>query len=147
MRGTKTPPPSPTHHLRILPILPRSARRYPAFLVDRIDVPDKFAIAPLQSHTAEIRRAELELRHVGQRPGDIVLVLVEDSGIGIDPKDIERIFDSFFTTKSQGMGMGLSICRSIIEAHNGKLCASSGTGQRSIFNIQLPAFKAGVACA
>src|ERR1039457_5938271 len=58
MRGTKTPPPSPTHHLRILPILPRSARRYPAFLVDRIDVPDKFAIAPLQSHTAEIRRSE-----------------------------------------------------------------------------------------
>src|SRR5450755_40896 len=58
MSGTKTPPPSPTHHLRILPILPRSARRYPAFLVDRIDVPDKFAIAPLQSHTAEIRRSE-----------------------------------------------------------------------------------------
>src|ERR1017187_6997615 len=58
MRGTKTPPPSPTHHLRILPIRPRSARRYPAFLVDRIDVPDNFAIAPLQSHTAEIRRSE-----------------------------------------------------------------------------------------
>src|ERR1022692_2728094 len=61
MRGTKKPPPSPTHHLRILPIRPRSARRYPAFLVDRIDVPDNFAIAPLQSHTAEIRRSELRL--------------------------------------------------------------------------------------
>ena len=48
---------------------------------------------------------------------DGVLVSVEDLGTGIDPKDIDRIFESFFTTKSQGMGMGLSICRSIIEAH------------------------------
>jgi len=54
-----------------------------------------------------------------------VLVSIEDSGAGIDPKDIERIFESFYTTKSQGMGMGLSICRSIIEAHQGRLWASS----------------------
>ena len=46
-----------------------------------------------------------------------VLISIEDSGTGIDPKNIDRIFESFFTTKSQGMGMGLSICRSIIEAH------------------------------
>jgi signal transduction histidine kinase len=72
---------------------------------------------------------------------DGVLVLVEDSGMGIDPKNLERIFESFFTTKSQGMGMGLSICRSIIEAHDGKLWASSGTGRGSIFNIQLPVFR------
>ena len=50
-----------------------------------------------------------------------VIIVVEDSGPGIDPKDMERIFDAFFTTKPQGMGMGLSICRSIIEAHHGQL--------------------------
>ena len=69
---------------------------------------------------------------------DGVLVSVEDSGTGIDPKDIDRIFDSFFTTKSHGMGIGLSICRSIIEAHGGRLWASSSIGHGTVFNIQLP---------
>jgi signal transduction histidine kinase len=66
---------------------------------------------------------------------DGVVVSVEDSGTGIDPKDIDRIFDSFFTTKSQGMGMGLSICRSIVELHDGQLWVSSGITHGSIFNI------------
>jgi signal transduction histidine kinase len=74
---------------------------------------------------------------------DDVLVSVEDSGTGIDPKNIEHIFDSFFTTKSQGMGMGLSICRSIIEAHGGRLWASSGLDHGAVFNVQLPAVRAG----
>jgi signal transduction histidine kinase len=72
---------------------------------------------------------------------DSVQVSVEDSGTGIDPKDIDRIFESFFTTKSQGMGMGLSICRSIIEAHRGRLWASPGVTEGSVFNIQLPAIR------
>jgi signal transduction histidine kinase len=72
---------------------------------------------------------------------DGVLLSVEDSGTGIAPKDIDRIFESFFTTKSQGMGMGLSICRSIIEAHNGRLWASSGVDHGSVFNITLPAIR------
>jgi signal transduction histidine kinase len=75
---------------------------------------------------------------------DGVLVSVEDSGRGIDPKDIDRIFDSFFTTKSQGMGMGLSICRSIIEAHGGRLWASSRINNGSVFSIQLPAVRGGL---
>jgi C4-dicarboxylate-specific signal transduction histidine kinase len=70
---------------------------------------------------------------------DSVLLSVEDSGTGIDPKDIERIFESFFTTKSGGMGMGLSICRSIIEAHKGRLWASAGIDRGSVLNVQLPA--------
>ena len=68
-----------------------------------------------------------------------VLVSLEDSGTGIDPKDVDNIFDSFFTTKPQGMGMGLSICRSIIEAHHGRLWASPGVDHGSVFNIYLPA--------
>src|SRR5215470_9796407 len=52
---------------------------------------------------------------------DGVLITVEDSGVGIEPQNLDRIFDTFFTTKSHGMGMGLPICRSIIEGHDGHL--------------------------
>jgi signal transduction histidine kinase len=68
-----------------------------------------------------------------------VLVSVEDSGPGIDPANIDRIFEPFFTTKSDGMGMGLAICRSLIEAHGGRLWASSGVDHGSVFSILLPA--------
>jgi signal transduction histidine kinase len=73
-----------------------------------------------------------------------VLVSVEDSGTGIDLKDIDRIFEAFFTTKTQGMGMGLSICRTIIEAHGGRLWASSDIDHGSVFNVQLPTVRPGV---
>jgi putative pyrimidine permease RutG len=69
---------------------------------------------------------------------DGVLVSVEDSGSGIDPTDVDRIFNAFFTTKSGGMGMGLSICRSIIEAHQGRLWASPGMHYGSAFRFVLP---------
>ena len=70
-----------------------------------------------------------------------VRIAVADSGAGIDRKSIDRIFDMFFTTKSHGMGMGLSICRSIIEAHGGKLSASPSHPYGSIFEVDLPAAK------
>jgi signal transduction histidine kinase len=70
---------------------------------------------------------------------DGVLITVEDSGPGIDPENVDRIFHPFFTTKSQGMGMGLSICRSIVEAHNGYLSARSALPRGSVFQISLPA--------
>jgi signal transduction histidine kinase len=70
---------------------------------------------------------------------DGVLITVEDSGPGIDPENADRIFHPFFTTKSQGMGMGLSICRSIIEAHDGYLSARSAAPRGSVFQISLPA--------
>ena len=67
-----------------------------------------------------------------------VLITVEDSGVGIDPKNISRIFDPFFTTKPHGMGMGLSICCSIIESHGGRLSVSPGQPHGSIFHVLLP---------
>jgi signal transduction histidine kinase len=67
-----------------------------------------------------------------------LLITVEDSGMGIDPKYIDRIFDPFFTTKSHGMGMGLSICRSIIEMHGGRLTVSPAQPHGSIFQVSLP---------
>jgi signal transduction histidine kinase len=72
-----------------------------------------------------------------------VLLTVEDSGTGIDPDNINRIFDAFFTTKSTGMGMGLSICRSIIEAHGGRLTAARAHPHGSVFQVFLPADQAG----
>jgi len=67
-----------------------------------------------------------------------VKVTVEDSGSGIDPKDIDKIFSSFFTTKVEGMGMGLSICRSIVESHGGSLSALRGHTQGAAFQFTLP---------
>jgi signal transduction histidine kinase len=74
-----------------------------------------------------------------------VLLSVEDSGPGIDPKDTERIFEAFFTTKARGMGMGLAICRSIVEAHGGRLIASRAGPYGSIFQVVLPRAEAGEA--
>jgi signal transduction histidine kinase len=74
---------------------------------------------------------------------DGVLLSVEDSGPGIDPNHIEKIFESFYTTKSQGMGMGLSICRSIAGAHDGRLWASPGVEHGAVFSMQLPAAHSG----
>jgi PAS domain S-box-containing protein len=67
-----------------------------------------------------------------------VLIAIEDTGIGISVDDTDRIFSTFFTTKAHGMGMGLSICRSIIESHDGRLWASSGAPHGAIFQIALP---------
>ena len=70
-----------------------------------------------------------------------IMVTVHDSGTGIDPENIEKIFNQFFTTKTQGLGMGLAICRSIIESHNGRIWAEAGVHQGSLFRFSLPTGK------
>jgi C4-dicarboxylate-specific signal transduction histidine kinase len=67
------------------------------------------------------------------------LVAVRDSGPGIDPANLGRVFDAFYTTKSSGTGMGLSICRSIIHAHGGKLWAEANEPRGAAFQFTLPA--------
>ena len=67
-----------------------------------------------------------------------VLVAVRDTGPGIDPEHLNRVFDAFYTTKSSGVGMGLSICRSIIHAHGGRLWADVNTPHGAIFQFTLP---------
>src|SRR5262249_10558934 len=71
-----------------------------------------------------------------------LVITIEDSGPGIDPKNIDNIFTAFFTTKPSGMGMGLSICRSIIEAHGGQLTARPCNPHGSVFQISLPIYRA-----
>jgi signal transduction histidine kinase len=67
---------------------------------------------------------------------------VEDTGTGIDQQNVSRIFDPLFSTKPQGLGIGLSICRSIVDAHDGRLWAMSTVGKGSAFFIKLPRFMA-----
>jgi C4-dicarboxylate-specific signal transduction histidine kinase len=68
-----------------------------------------------------------------------VTVAVRDSGEGIDPANLERVFDAFFTTKADGMGMGLAISRTIIESHGGRLWATSNSPRGAVFQFTLPA--------
>jgi signal transduction histidine kinase len=70
---------------------------------------------------------------------DGVLVDVEDTGVGIDLTTMNRMFDAFFTTKPNGLGMGLSICLSIVEAHGGRLWASANVPRGSVFHFTVPA--------
>jgi signal transduction histidine kinase len=67
-----------------------------------------------------------------------VLVAVEDSGPGLDPKSLDRLFDAFYTTKPQGLGMGLAISRSIVEAHGGRLWAMANASRGAVFQFTLP---------
>jgi signal transduction histidine kinase len=83
------------------------------------------------------RSRELVIRTQDQE-ADQVRVTVQDSGVGLDPQSMERIFDAFYTTKRGGMGLGLSISRSIVQNHGGRLwvVANSGPGTTFQFTLQ-----------
>jgi PAS domain S-box-containing protein len=72
-----------------------------------------------------------------------VLVAVRDSGPGLAPESVERLFEPFYTTKPGGLGMGLSICRSIIESHHGRLWATANTPHGAVFQFNLPPYSSG----
>jgi signal transduction histidine kinase len=69
---------------------------------------------------------------------DRIVVAVQDTGPGIDPKRLDEIFDAFVTTKARGMGLGLAICRTIVEQHGGRLTASSDGRNGALFEVVLP---------
>ena len=83
------------------------------------------------------RERELTIR-AGQIDAKNLEIIVEDTGCGIDPVDYDRIFNTFFTTKQHGMGMGLYICRSIVDAHGGRLWASPRSPFGTAFHLMLP---------
>ena len=83
------------------------------------------------------RSRELQISAGTTESGD-VLVSVRDSGPGLAPAALEHLFKAFYTTKPNGLGMGLSICRSIIEAHGGRLWASANSPRGAVFHFTLP---------
>ena len=93
------------------------------------------AIEAMESVEAGAREL---LISTAQNGANSVLVAVRDTGPGIDPGHVERVFDAFYTTKCGGMGMGLSICRSIIASHGGRLWAEANKPRGAIFQFTLP---------
>jgi signal transduction histidine kinase len=89
------------------------------------------------------------MRDVDDRPRQLVIrteaegrgsvrLSVRDAGVGIDPRNADQLFEMFYTTKGDGMGVGLSISRSIIESHRGRLWAASNDGPGAIFSFSIP---------
>ena len=91
------------------------------------------AIELMGSLQTRVLRIKTELSQ-----SNTVQVLIEDTGTGIKPSDVDRLFKPMFTTKARGMGMGLSICQSIIENHDGRIWVSPGANGGSIFQFELP---------
>ena len=116
----------------------------PAILGDRIQLQQVVinlvmnGLEAMQSVTDRPR--ELVIRS-DQDGAQLVLVTVTDSGAGISAENADRLFNAFFTTKSSGMGMGLSICRSIIEAHGGRMSAVNNVGPGAKFQFTLPLYQ------
>jgi len=90
---------------------------------------DSMASVADRPHTLTVRSENLE---------NCILISVQDSGTGIPPEHAERLFDAFFTTKSNGIGLGLSICRSIVESHGGRVSVFPAHPHGSIFQVILP---------
>jgi PAS domain S-box-containing protein len=115
----------------------------PAVLADRVQLQQVLinlvinSIEAMQPVTDRPRQLVIRSR---QDEADQVLVMVTDCGVGISAENVDQLFNPFFTTKSSGLGMGLSICRSIIEAHGGRLSASSNVGPGATLQFALPAY-------
>ena len=115
------------------------APEVPSVMIDRVQLQQVFmnlmlnAIEAMKESAGELA-VKSELSDEGQ-----LLISVSDTGVGLPPEKLEQIFDAFFTTKSQGTGMGLAITRSIIEAHHGRVWASANPGGGAIFQFTLPA--------
>ena len=116
----------------------------PLVLADRVQLQQviiNFVMNGIEAMASvEDRPRELVVRS-GPHDGDDVLVAVQDAGVGIDPKNVDQLFSAFFTTKPGGMGIGLSISRSIIEGHGGRLWATPNPNHGVTFHFALPGIR------
>src|SRR2546422_911263 len=116
----------------------------PLVLADRVQLQQviiNFVMNGIEAMASvEDRPRELVVQS-GPHDGDDVLVAVQDAGVGIDPKNVDQLFSAFFTTKPGGMGMGLSISRSIIEGHGGRLWATPNPNHGVTFHFALPGIR------
>jgi PAS domain S-box-containing protein len=138
----------------VLAMIDPEARRYTVLV--RTDL--AASLPPVQADRVQLQQVILNLvmngieatKEVADRPrelriwshpneGGAVLVSVQDNGIGLEAENLERVFEAFYTTKAAGMGIGLSISRSIIEAHGGRLWVNSNVPHGSIFHFTVPA--------
>jgi C4-dicarboxylate-specific signal transduction histidine kinase len=92
--------------------------------------------------TVTDRARVLMIRSERREAPETVSIAVRDCGVGLDPRGAERLFDAFYTTKPEGMGMGLSICRTIIAAHGGHLSNANNEDHGATFEFTLPAYQA-----
>jgi PAS domain S-box-containing protein len=101
-------------------------------------VPEMLVHRPRAPQTGESKEAMPAERATAEAEWTHVLITVRDSGPGLDPNGLDRLFNAFYTTKPQGMGMGLAISRSIIEAHGGRLWATANVPRGAAFQFALP---------
>ncbi len=118
-----------------------SVGRLPATMVDEIHL-QQVILNLLRNAMEAVEAGAADRREiivgVGRGGGDEILVWISDHGIGIAQGHLERVFDSFYSTKSSGLGVGLAICRKLIEAHGGRLWAEHNAGGGALFQFTLP---------
>jgi C4-dicarboxylate-specific signal transduction histidine kinase len=116
-------------------------RDLPPVVVDRIlmqQVILNLIMNAMEAMRAVSDRVRILRIRTEEQPSGSIGVLVQDSGVGIDPKHSSRMYEAFYTTKVEGIGMGLTISRSIVEAHGGRLWAVANDGPGSTFCLTLP---------
>jgi signal transduction histidine kinase len=136
------------HELRSQNIVLRTQldRTLPGVMGDRVQLQQVLLNLVLNAIDAMsgVHDRPRELTIVSRADGsNAVLVEVGDSGIGLDPDHVERVFEAFYTTKAEGLGIGLSISRSIVEAHGGRLWATPNEPHGTVFRFSLPVAEGG----
>ena len=119
-----------TLQLDALPLVPADRVQLRQVLANLItNAIDSMTSVPDRPHILTVRSERLD---------EWVLISVQDSGTGVAPEQAERVFEAFYTTKPDGIGLGLSISRSIIESHGGRLLASAAQPYGSVFQVLFP---------
>src|SRR5258705_1100813 len=128
-------------------LLPELAADIPPVIGDRVQLQQVILNLLLNASDAmsdvDDRPRHLVIR-TARDNGDCVRLTVQDAGVGFEPQSVERLFEAFYTTKSGGMGMGLSVSRSIIESHHGRLWAAPKDGPGATFSFSIPRRPEGV---